>query len=250
MPMVDLSPINKRLRTLWAQHILHAPAGWEYRPDLIEWPKSKAELGKRAQEYCGRIPWPMQYPDAPIGGLIAIGMNPSLAKTKSVVDNLESLLLPLNGLDVALEDPARIQAVIEFERCMRDPNRGPGERPGFYKTYYGPISQIAQTLNIPWTAAELFAVRHTNQTEFLRLLGNHEPFAQAQLQEFNEMIKVLKPRVILVLNAGVRDHHLLGRWWPDVPIVFEKSISCWGWDGRTRKEMIAGIVAKVRATNF
>jgi len=165
-----LTETNRKLREIWRVHL--ADNTW---PALI--PKL----------------WPLQYHPMQPGKLLFVGLNPSHNQRDN---NLLSIQVG-QGTDPLSDDHALVVARRDEESM--------GLHGGRLHPYFRQFARFDPTGT--WNHIDLFAIRHTNQSEAVAALrldedtGFSSPFVREQIELAFSLIAELRPPTVIVVNA-------------------------------------------------
>lgn len=155
----------------------------------------KKHFGANDQVYA-----PIFYDDFKTGGILFIGMNPSFNPrgVRKIIRNSEfSKLDPdeFYSWNSTSHDASLVDTAIKIGRLVT-------EEYAFFKRMH----EIARECKTFFQHIDLFVYRQTNQNQFMRLVrdkkGVLNELGRDQLDIFLEALKEIRPKVIVVSNAG------------------------------------------------
>jgi hypothetical protein len=162
--------VNRRLRDIWRSHLASD-----------SWPEAIPKL------------WPLQYLPMEPGKLLFVGLNPSHNQRD---DQLLSIQVG-QGTDPLSDAHANV--------ILRKDEESMGLHGGKLHQYFRQFSRFDPTG--AWNHIDLFAIRHTNQSqvaEALRLdedAGFSSSFVSEQIELALSLMAELRPPVVVVVNA-------------------------------------------------
>ena len=138
---------------------------------------------------------PMFYDYPKGGGILFIGMNPSVpgSKTKKIVNKDERESLKWNN-EVGVEE--KVDKLIKLEKRFVDDY--------FYFKKMKEIRDFSGLQSNHLQHADLFVYRETKQPEFIKKIKTKRKlneFAEDQLRIFDKLLDLLSPEVIVIANA-------------------------------------------------
>lgn len=161
---------NRKLLEIWRAHLASD-----------SWPEAIPKL------------WPLQYHPMEPGKLLFVGLNPSHNQRD---DGLLSIQVE-QGDDTLPEEHARVVARLDEESM--------GLHGGRLHPYFRQFSRFDPTG--AWNHIDLFAIRHTNQSEVVAALrlnedaGFSSPFVNEQIELTFSLMAELRPPSVVVVNA-------------------------------------------------
>lgn len=142
---------------------------------------------------------PQLYPNFKKNGILFIGINPSESETgfKNICKLNSDLNLTykehLTKLSVNNPD---YEYIINFEKKAKSYN------------YFSRFKDIAKEINLDWEHIDLFYLKETNQSKFIKNIGKYfkskfilNEFAKDQLELSKEIIEFITPEIIVVANS-------------------------------------------------
>jgi hypothetical protein len=198
----DIGAINDALVEIWREHADGIKGGLSWQDETKPFKTHTMELR------C-----PLQYPKLDVGGIVFVGFNPSFsqkgwanvlkkARAKGDAPKGDGEYL-IKAFDADCSD-ASLKNVAKLEELAHD-------HLDFFKFH----RLASAKLEPHWTHLDLFAWRHTNQSEAKHLLVDEEtankPFAKAQLEVFDALLKLAKPRAVVITNATASRVYLAHR---------------------------------------
>ncbi|MBV9925653.1 MAG: hypothetical protein JOZ96_11600 [Acidobacteria bacterium] len=162
--------VNRKLRELWRAHLASDA-----------WPEAIPKL------------WPLQYQPMEPGKLLFVGLNPSHNQR----DNQLMSIQVGKGIDPFSDEHANF--------ILRCDEESMGLHGGRLHPYFRQFSRFDPTGK--WNHIDLFAIRHTNQSEVVAALrlnedaGFSSPFVRAQVELAFSLMAELHPPAVVVVNA-------------------------------------------------
>lgn len=145
---------------------------------------------------------PMFYPEPVLRSILFIGINPSF--------NAKAIMRDLKNEPKAFSSVEEIEAFYKNDRntIERKVSRLQAIQSSHRKhlTYFEKHRQLAKRLkNHPWEQIDLFQIRESIQIKLLNRLNLSDPFFAAQIDIFFELINIIEPKAIIVLNKASSD---------------------------------------------
>lgn len=149
---------------------------------------------------------PLLYPELESKCILTIGINPSF-----VPDRMAKIISkhPPKGLEhlkAATRDRSFVEELFLYSNIKKnaiswiDYETKAYEKYGYYSKHRG----LPCSLGMPWTHIDMFYVRHKKQSDLLKQMNQkqNKEFRDEQIQLTKTIILRLKPKLILVGNAG------------------------------------------------
>lgn len=162
--------VNRKLREIWRAHLVSNA-----------WPEAIPKL------------WPLQYQPMEPSKLLFVGLNPSHNQR----DNQLLSIQVGKGIDPFSDEHANF--------ILRRDEESMGLHGGRLHPYFRQFSRFDPTGE--WNHIDLFAIRHTNQSEVAAALrlnedaGFSSPFVRVQVELTRSLMAELHPPAVVVVNA-------------------------------------------------
>ena len=183
---------------------------------------------------------PLFYDELTKGGLVFVGVNPSftLKGFKHVLRDTEFESIDPESFFLWSNIGASVKHV---DTCVLIDRNWTHK----YHSYFKKMHEMADAIKLPLQHIDVFLYKQTSQNDFLSRIihkGKLNEFGEAQLAIFDEVLKTIEPKVIVVANAFassiVRTHfkdvlkfdeehgfHILSLGSRKIPIFFSSMIT-------------------------
>lgn len=197
---IDTSSINQRLLALWSQ------------PDAMMGMPSKRT--------------PLIYPSMAKGALLFVGLNPSYT--------VEGETFVVGGKEYSYDEHFRWdEKTNKGEFLENELKRLQSRETKYSAPYFKPLAQIAEYCGLPFEHIDLFAVQETNQGNIRKWLAFEDvsgngwtvsPFAQQQIDIAFDLMTMLEPKLVIVVNALASKLFFNEFKRQGLPMVFDDSL--------------------------